>query len=95
MKAPAHPMPLNTTQIRLVLELLDTRLLAPKETAARFYQLSQANAFSEGQQEAVELLFELDDDEIAEALLAFADDEARDLVRAQLPHEAHLSFVAA
>ena len=95
MKRPAIPLPLDVSQIALVLELLDLRLLAPQETAARFNRLSRSATFTQGQQEAIQLLFELDDHEIARALLAFADDEGRDLVREQLAHEARLSFVAA
>ena len=35
----------------LVLELLELRQLAPKETAAKFDRLAQGKAFSEAQQE--------------------------------------------
>lgn len=95
MKRPSTPLPLDASQIRLVLDLLEMRALAPQDTAARFHQLSQSRVFSAAQRDAIELLFELDDDQVANALLRFADDDARELVRAQLPHEARLSFVAA
>ncbi|MCU4119614.1 hypothetical protein [Variovorax sp. N23] len=95
MKPLANPQPLTPSQIRHVLELLDMRLLAPQETAATFDRLSQAGTFSEAQQEAIELLFALDEDEIGDALMDFADDEARDIVRDSVAHEARLSFVGA
>ncbi|MFZ3116963.1 MAG: hypothetical protein WA159_01470 [Variovorax sp.] len=95
MKPLANPQPLTPSQIRHVLELLDMRLLAPQETAATFDRLSQAGTFSEAQQEAIELLFALDDDDIGNALMDFADDEAREIVRDSIAHEARLSFVAA
>lgn len=95
MKPLAHPQPLTPSQIRHVLELLDMRLLAPQETAATFNRLSQAGTFSEAQQEAIELLFALDEDEIGDALMDFADDDARDIVRDSVAHEARLSFVGA
>ena len=89
----AQPVPFDASQISLVLELLDMRTLAPKETAARFFQLGNEAVFSAGQQEAVEWLFELEDDQIAEVLMDFADDEARDIVREQFAHEARLAYV--
>lgn len=95
MKPLANPQPLTPSQIRHVLELLDMRLLAPQETAATFDRLSKAGTFSEAQQEAIELLFALDDDEIGDALMDFADDEARDIVRDNVVHEARMSFVGA
>ncbi|MDM0120633.1 hypothetical protein [Variovorax arabinosiphilus] len=95
MKPLANPQPLTPSQIRHVLELLDMRLLAPQETAATFNRLSQAGTFSEAQQEAIELLFALDEDEIGDALMDFADDEARDIVRDNVVHEARMSFVGA
>jgi hypothetical protein len=95
MKQLATPQPLTPSQIQHVLELLDMRLLAPQETAARFNSLSKDGTFSEAQQEAIELLFALDEDEIGNALMDFADDEARDIVRDCVAHEARLSFVAA
>jgi len=95
MKPLANPQPLTPSQIRHVLELLDMRLLAPQETAATFNRLSQAGTFSEAQQEAIELLFALDDEEIGDALMDFADDEARDIVRDNVVHEARMSFVGA
>lgn len=91
----AQPLPFDASQIHLVLELLDMRTLAPKETAARFFQLGNEAVFSAGQQEAVEWLFELEDDQIADVLMEFADDEARDIVRDQLVHEARLDYVIA
>jgi hypothetical protein len=95
MKPLANPQPLTPSQIRHVLELLDMRLLAPQETAATFNRLSQAGTFSEAQQEAIELLFALDEEEIGDALMDFADDEARDIVRDNVVHEARMSFVGA
>jgi hypothetical protein len=95
MKPLANPMPLTPSQIQHVLELLDMRLLAPQETAARFNSLSQAGTFSDAQQEAIELLFALDEDEIGNALMDFADEEAREIVRDNVAHEARMSFVAA
>jgi hypothetical protein len=95
MKTSAAPKPLDASQIRLVLELLELRQLAPKETAAKFDRLVQLGTFSEAQQEAIELLFALEEDEIPDALLEFGDDEARDIVREGLAHEARLIFVAA
>jgi hypothetical protein len=95
MKPLANPQPLTPSQIRHVLELLDMRLLAPQETAAAFNRLSQAGTFSEAQQEAIELLFALDEDEISDALMDFADDEARDIVRDNVVHEARLRYVGA
>jgi hypothetical protein len=95
MKPTAAPQPLTPSQIELVLELLELHPLAPKETAAEFNRLTQVGAFSEAQQEAIEMLFALDEDRIPDALFDFADDEARDVVRDSLAHEAHLSFVAA
>lgn len=90
------PAPLTPSQIKLVLELLELQPLAPKETAAKFNRLTQLGTFSEAQQEAIEILFELADDEIPDALFEFAaDDDARDVVRDGLAHEARLSFVAA
>ncbi|MGJ7507411.1 hypothetical protein [Variovorax sp. GT1P44] len=91
----AAPQPLTPSQIALVLELLELHQLAPKETAAKFNRLSQVGTFSEAQQDAIEMLFALDEDEIPDALFDFADDEARHVVRDGLPHEARLSFVAA
>lgn len=95
MKHSANPQPLTPSQIRHVLALLDMRLLAPQETAATFDRLSQAGTFSEAQQEAIELLFALEEDEIGDALMDFADDEARDIVRDNVVHEARLSYVGA
>jgi hypothetical protein len=70
-------------------------VIAPQETALRFRRLSKSETFTRGQLAAIELLFELDDHQIANMLLVFADDDARDLVRELLAHEAQLSFVAA
>ena len=42
------PMPFDASQISLVLELLDMRTLAPKETAARFFRLGDEAVFSAG-----------------------------------------------
>ena len=96
MKRLAPPLPLDALQTSLVLELIEMRVLAPQDTAAKFRQLSRSKGFSAGQKQAIELLFELDDEQqIANALMRLADDEARDLVRAQLAHEARMSFVAA
>lgn len=95
MKRSAAPQPLTPSQIKLVLELLELHQLAPKETAAKFNQLSQASAFSSEQQEAIEILFALEEKEIPDALFEFADDDARDIVRDGLPHEARLSYVGA
>jgi len=95
MKTPVAPKPLTPSQIKLVLELLELCPLAPKETAAKFDRLTQVGAFSEAQQEAIEILFALDEEEIPDALFEFADDDARDIVRDGLAHEAHLRFVAA
>ncbi|MDR6859980.1 hypothetical protein [Variovorax guangxiensis] len=95
MKRSAAPQPLTPSQIELVLELLELCQLAPKETAARFNQLIQAGTFSEAQQDAIEILFSLEEDDIPDALLDFADDDARPIVRDGLAHEARLSFVAA
>ncbi|HET7835806.1 hypothetical protein QTI33_00330 [Variovorax sp. J22P271] len=91
----AAPKPLTPSQIKLVLELLELRQLAPKETAAKFDRLAQGKTFSEAQQEAIEILFALEEDEIPDALFDFADDEARDIVRDGLAHEARLTFVRA
>jgi hypothetical protein len=93
MKPSVAPEPLTPSQIELVLELLELRQLAPQETAAKFNRLTQVGAFSEAQQEAIEILFALDEDKIPDALFEFADDDARNLVRDGLPHEARLSFV--
>ena len=95
MKCSAAPQPLTPSQIELVLDLLELRQLAPKETAARFNQLIQAGTFSEAQQEAIEILFSLEEDEIPDALFEFVDDDARPIVRDAMAHEARLSFVAA
>lgn len=92
MKPTTQPKPLTPKQIKLVLELLELRLLAPIETAARFERLTRARTFSAAQQEAIEVLFALEEDEIPDALFDFADDDARDIVREGLPHEARLSF---
>jgi len=94
-KSTAEPRPLNTEQIRIVIELLELRLQAPKEAAARYNAQVKAGVFSESQQEAIELLFALDEHDIPDALLDFADDEARDFVRDELVHEARMSFEAA
>jgi hypothetical protein len=95
MKRSAAPQPLTPSQIERVLDLLELRQLAPKETAARFNQLIQAGTFSEAQQEAIEILFSLEEDEIPDALFDFVDDDARPIVRDAMAHEARLSFVAA
>jgi hypothetical protein len=95
MKPSAVPEPLTPSQIKLVLELLELRQLAPKEMAAKFSRLTQVGTFSEAQQEAIDILFALDEDEISDALFEFADDDARDIVREELAHEARLSFVRA
>jgi len=95
MKRSAAPQPLTPSQIELVLELLELRQLAPKETAARFNQLIDAGTFSEAQQDAIEILFGLEEEEIPDALFGFVDDDARPIVRDALAHEARLSFVAA
>lgn len=95
MKPSVAPAPLTPSQIELVLELLELRQLAPQETAAKFDRLTQVGTFSEAQQEAIEILFALEEDEIPDALFEFADDDARDLVRDGLAHEARLSFVSA
>ncbi|MBT2300666.1 hypothetical protein J7E70_09335 [Variovorax paradoxus] len=93
MKPSVAPEPLTPSQIELVLELLELRQLAPRETAAKFNRLTQVGAFSEAQQEAIEILFALDEDEIPDALFEFADDDGRNLVRDGLAHEARLTFV--
>ena len=95
MKKSVSPAPLSPSQIKLVLELLDLYQLAPKETAAKFDRLVQVGMFSPPQQDAIEMLFSLDDREIPDALFDFGDDEARDIVRETLPHEARLSYIAA
>ena len=92
MKKPVEPQPLTPDQIRIVLEMIDMRLLAPREVAARFDGLADAGVFSSSQRDAIEFLFTLEEDRMADALFDFADDEARALVRAELPHEARLSF---
>jgi hypothetical protein len=89
------PQPLTPSQIELVLELLELRQLAPKETAAKFNESVKAGTFSEAQQDAIEILFGLEEDEIPDALFDFVDDEARPIVRDALAHEARLSFVGA
>ena len=89
------PQPLTPSQIELVLELLELRQLAPKETAAKFNESVKAGTFSEAQQDAIEILFGLEEDEIPDALFDFVDDEARPIVRDALAHEARLSFVRA
>ncbi|CAN7200081.1 MULTISPECIES: hypothetical protein [unclassified Variovorax] len=78
-----------------MLELLELRQLAPKETAAKFNRLIQVGTFSEAQQGAIEILFALEEDDIPDALFEFADDDARDIVRDGLAHEARLTFVRA
>jgi hypothetical protein len=93
MKSYNAPAPLTPSQIECVIDLLECRELAPKETALKFNQLARAGAFSEAQQEAIEILFALEEDEIPDALLEFADDDARDLVRHGLAHEARMSYV--
>lgn len=95
MKPSVAPAPLTPSQIELVLELLELRQLAPQETAAKFDRLTQVGTFSEAQQEAIEILFALEEDEIPDALFEFADDDARGIVRDGLAHEARLSFVSA
>lgn len=95
MKKSATPAPLTPSQIKLVLELIEFHQLAPKETAAKFDHLVSQGVFSAPQQDALDVLFGLDDDEIPDALLDFADDDARDIVRCGLPHEARLSYVRA
>ncbi|CAN7690763.1 hypothetical protein LJR290_005605 [Variovorax sp. LjRoot290] len=95
MKPSVAPKPLTPSQMTLVLELLELRQLAPQETAAKFNRLTQVGTFSEAQQEAIEILFALDEDEIPDALFQFADDDARDIVRDELAHEARLTFVTA
>ncbi|MDM0105404.1 hypothetical protein QTH97_10705 [Variovorax sp. J22R24] len=95
MKPSAAPKPLTPSQIKLVLELLELSPLAPKETAAKFNRLTEVGVFSEAQQDAIEILLALDEAEIPDALFEFADDDARDIVRDGLAHEAHLRFVAA
>lgn len=92
MKKSIEPAPLTPDQIRLVLEMIDLRQLAPKDVAARFNRLIDAGTFSSSQRDAIEILFTLEEDEIADALFDFADDEARAIVREELPHEARLSF---
>jgi hypothetical protein len=89
------PQPLTPSQIELVLELLELRQLAPKETAAKFNESVKAGTFSEAQQDAIEILFGLEEDEIPDALFDFVDDEARPIVRDALAHEARLSYVGA
>jgi hypothetical protein len=95
MKRSAAPQPLTPSQIELVLELLELRQLAPKETAAKFNESVKAGTFSEAQQDAIEILFGLEEDEIPDALFDFVDDDARPIVRDALAHEARLSFVSA
>ena len=95
MKRSAAPQPLTPSQIELVLDLLELRQLAPKETAARFNQLILAGTFSEAQQAAIEILVSLGEDEIPDGLFDFVDDDARPIVRDAMAHEARLSFVAA
>ncbi|VTU26780.1 hypothetical protein H4CHR_01863 [Variovorax sp. PBS-H4] len=95
MKRSAAPQPLTPSQIELVLELLELCPLAPKETAAKFNELIRAGTFSEAQQEAIEILFGLEEEEIPDALFHFVDEDARPIVRDALAHEARLSFVAA
>ena len=89
----AQPLPLDASQVSLVLELLDMRRLAPKETAARFFQLGHRSGFSIEQRDVVEWLFELDESQVAGMLMNFADDEARAVVREQLAYEARLDYV--
>ncbi|MDM0110975.1 hypothetical protein QTI66_02390 [Variovorax sp. J22R133] len=93
--AAQSPQPLTPSQIALVLEMLELHQLAPKETAAMFNQVTQAGVFTEAQQDAIEILFSLEEREIPDALFDFADDDARDIVRESLPHEARLSYVRA
>ena len=69
------------------------RQLAPIETAARFEGLAKSGIFSEPQQEAIEILFSMEEDEIPDALFECVDDEARELVRGELPHEVQLRYV--
>ncbi len=92
MKKTVEPKPLTPEQIKLVLELLELRALAPQETAAKFNRLVAQRMFSVSQQDAIEVLFALDDSEIPDALFDFADEEARDIVRDELVHEARLSY---
>src|ERR1700710_1438053 len=93
MKKSVEPKPLTPEQIKVVLELLELRALAPQETAARFNRLVAQRMFSVSQQDAIEVLFALDDSEIPDALFDFvADEEARDIVRDQLVHEARMSY---
>ena len=95
MESSAAPKPLTPSQTELVLELLELRLLAPKETAAKFNRLAQVGTFSEAQRQAIEILFALEEDQIPDALFEFADGDARDIVRDGLAHEARLTFVEA
>ena len=93
MKTSPIPQPLTPSQIELVLELLELRQLAPIETAARFERLAQSGTFSEPQQEAIEILFSMEEHEIPDALFECVDDEARELVRGELTHEVQLRYV--
>jgi hypothetical protein len=95
MKPTVVPDPLTPSQIKLVIELLELRQFAPRETAAKFNRLAQVGTFSELQQEAIEILFSMEEDEIPDALYEFVDDEARDFVRNEFAHEARLRFVSA
>jgi len=94
-KSSVIPKPLTPSQVKHVLELLDLCELAPIAAADKFQHLSRTGTFSEAQQEAIEILFSLEQDEIADALFECVDDDARELVREELPHEARLRFVRA
>ncbi|WP_213957603.1 hypothetical protein [Variovorax sp. dw_954] len=94
-KSSAIPKPLTPSQVKHVLELLDLCELAPIAAADKFQRLARTGTFSVAQQEAIEILLSLEQDAIPDALFECVDDDARELVRDELPHRAQLRFVRA
>ncbi|WP_256354470.1 MULTISPECIES: hypothetical protein [unclassified Variovorax] len=92
-KSSAIPKPLTPSQVKHVLELLDLCELVPIAAADKFQH--RTGTFSVAQQEAIEILFSLEQDEIPDALFECVDDDARELVRDELPHMAQVRFVRA
>ncbi len=92
MNPSAMPEPMNSFQIRLLLELLQLHHDSPD----RAIELDRLiDIFGDSRRGEIERLMGLDEHDVPDALYEFADDDAREIVRNELAHEARLSFVAA
>jgi hypothetical protein len=90
---PSTSDPLSAEQVCHVLELLEVRLLAPREALRQLDTLARLGEFSEPQADAIRLLLTQDQADAARMLRAScADDDGLALVRSQMAHEARMSY---